>query len=203
MLPDDSRWRDLFSGKNAAISIALSFGVVIHAVNILMATTILPSVVADIGGLNLYAWNTTLFVAASIIGSVLSARLLAVYGARIAYLISVVAFFAGSLACALAPRMEIMLLGRTIQGFGGGVMFALSYAMINLVYVPALWPRAMALISGMWGVATLVGPAVGGIFAQLNAWRFAFGVMLPLMVIYGLFLLTIMPKKQKDDGTRP
>lgn len=83
MLPDDSRWRDLFSGKNAAISIALSFGVVIHAVNILMATTILPSVVADIGGLNLYAWNTTLFVAASIIGSVLSARLLAVYGARI------------------------------------------------------------------------------------------------------------------------
>lgn len=82
-------------------------------------------------------------------------------------------------------------------------MFALSYAMINLVYVPALWPRAMALISGMWGVATLVGPAVGGIFAQLNAWRFAFGVMLPLMVIYGLFLLTIMPKKQKDDGTRP
>ncbi|QQO72711.1 MFS transporter [Morganella morganii] len=203
MLPDDSRWRDLFSGKNAAISIALSFGVVIHAVNILMATTILPSVVADIGGLNLYAWNTTLFVAASIIGSVLSARLLAVYGARIAYLISVVAFFAGSLACALAPRMEIMLLGRTIQGFGGGVMFALSYAMINLVYVPALWPRAMALISGMWGVATLVGPAVGGIFAQLNAWRFAFGVMLPLMAIYGLFLLTIMPKKQKDDGTRP
>ena len=92
MLPDDSRWRDLFSGKNAAISIALSFGVVIHAVNILMATTILPSVVADIGGLNLYARNTTLFVAASIIGSVLSARLLAVYGARIAYLISVVAF---------------------------------------------------------------------------------------------------------------
>ncbi|WP_424579940.1 MFS transporter, partial [Vibrio cholerae] len=61
----------------------------------------------------------------------------------------------------------------------------------------------MALISGMWGVATLVGPAVGGIFAQLNAWRFAFGVMLPLMVIYGLFLLTIMPRKQKDDGTRP
>lgn len=110
MLPDDSRWRDLFSGKNAAISIALSFGVVIHAVNILMATTILPSVVADIGGLNLYAWNTTLFVAASIIGSVL-AWLLAVYGARIAYLISVVAFFAGSLACALAPGWKLCCWG--------------------------------------------------------------------------------------------
>lgn len=203
MLPDDSRWRDLFSGKNAAISIALSLGVVIHAVNILMATTILPSVVEDIGGLNLYAWNTTLFVAASIVGSVFSARILSVYGARIAYLLAVIVFFAGSLACTLAPRMDIMLLGRTVQGFGGGVMFALSYAMINLVYVPALWPRAMALISGMWGVATLVGPAVGGIFAELNAWRYAFGVMLPLMVVYGLFLLTIMPKKQKTTENEP
>ena len=203
MLPDDSRWRDLFSGKNAAISIALSLGVVIHAVNILMATTILPSVVEDIGGLNLYAWNTTLFVAASIVGSVFSARILSVYGARVAYLLAVIVFFTGSLACTLAPRMDIMLLGRTVQGFGGGVMFALSYAMINLVYAPALWPRAMALISGMWGVATLVGPAVGGIFAELNAWRYAFGVMLPLMVVYGLFLLTIMPKKQKTTENEP
>ena len=203
MLPDDGRWRDLFSGKNAAISIALSLGVVIHAVNILMATTILPSVVEDIGGLNLYAWNTTLFVAASIVGSVFSARILSVYGARVAYLLAVIIFFAGSLVCTLAPRMDIMLLGRAVQGFGGGVMFALSYAMINLVYVPALWPRAMALISGMWGVATLVGPAVGGIFAELNAWRYAFGVMLPLMVVYGLFLLTIMPKKQKTTENEP
>lgn len=203
MLPDDSRWRDLFSGKNAAISIALSFGVVIHAVNILMATTILPSVVADIGGLNLYAWNTTLFVAASIIGSVLSAP--AACRIRCPYRLPYIGggLFRRQPGLCTGSWMEIMLLGRTIQGFGGGVMFALSYAMINLVYVPALWPRAMALISGMWGVATLVGPAVGGIFAQLNAWRFAFGVMLPLMVIYGLFLLTIMPKKQKDDGTRP
>lgn len=203
MLPDDSRWRDLFSGKNAAISIALSFGVVIHAVNILMATTILPSVVADIGGLNLYAWNTTLFVAASIIGSVLSAA--AACRIRCPYRLPYIGggLFRRQPGLCTGSWMEIMLLGRTIQGFGGGVMFALSYAMINLVYVPALWPRAMALISGMWGVATLVGPAVGGIFAQLNAWRFAFGVMLPLMVIYGLFLLTIMPKKQKDDGTRP
>lgn len=79
---DDSRWSDLFSGKNAASAIALSLGVALHAINILVATTILPSVVQDIGGLDLYAWNTTLFVVASILGSALSARLLGGYGAR-------------------------------------------------------------------------------------------------------------------------
>ncbi len=83
MITDDkSRWSDLFSGKNSAIAIALSLGVALHAINILVASTILPSVVQDIGGLDLYAWNTTLFVVTSILGSVLSARLLHRNGAR-------------------------------------------------------------------------------------------------------------------------
>lgn len=195
---NNSQWRDLFSGRNGAISFALSFGVVIHAINILMATTILPSVVTDIGGMGLYAWNTTLFVAASIIGSVLSARLLNLLGAKGAYLASTVLFFIGSLLCAVAPKMEVMLIGRFVQGLGGGLLFALSYAMVNIVYDQALWPRAMALISGMWGVATLIGPAIGGIFAQLDAWRYAFGIMLPIMLFYGIYLWFILPKN--DNG---
>ncbi|OAT46500.1 multidrug resistance protein B [Proteus hauseri ATCC 700826] len=198
MIPNNnSQWRDLFSGRNGAISFALSFGVIIHAVNILMATTILPSVVNDIGGISLYAWNTTLFVAASIIGSVLSARLLSSLGARSAYLIATLLFFIGSLLCAIAPVMETMLIGRFVQGLGGGILFALAYAMVNIVYDQALWPRAMALISGMWGVATLVGPAVGGIFAQLDAWRYAFGIMLPVMIFYGIYLWFILPKNKE------
>lgn len=195
---NNSQWRDLFSGRNGAISFALSFGVVIHAINILMATTILPSVVTDIGGMGLYAWNTTLFVAASIIGSVLSARLLNLLGAKGAYLASTVLFFIGSLLCAVAPKMEVMLIGRFVQGLGGGLLFALSYAMVNIVYDQALWPRAMALISGMWGVATLIGPAIGGIFAQLDAWRYAFGIMLPIMLFYGIYLWFILPKNDND-----
>ena len=207
MIPNNnSQWRDLFAGRNGAITFALSFGVVIHAVNILMATTILPSVVNDIGGISLYAWNTTLFVAASIIGSVLSARLLSSLGAKGAYLIATLLFFIGSLLCSIAPVMETMLIGRFIQGLGGGILFALSYAMVNIVYDQALWPRAMALISGMWGVATLVGPAVGGVFAQLDAWRYAFGIMLPVMLFYGVYLWFVLPKNketsQKNTGKK-
>lgn len=199
MIPNNnSQWRDLFSGRNGAISFALSFGVVIHAINILMATTILPSVVTDIGGMGLYAWNTTLFVAASIIGSVLSARLLSLLGAKGAYLVATVLFFIGSLLCTIAPKMEVMLVGRFVQGLGGGLLFALSYAMVNIVYDQALWPRAMALISGMWGVATLIGPAIGGIFAQLDAWRYAFGIMLPVMLFYGIYLWFILPKNENS-----
>ncbi|WP_265556322.1 MFS transporter [Serratia grimesii] len=200
---DDSRWADLFSGKNGASAIALSLGVALHAINILVATTILPSVVQDIGGLNLYAWNTTLFVVASILGSALSARLLSGYGARSAYLVASLFFIAGAMLCALAPSMPIMLIGRTVQGFGGGLIFALSYAMINLVFEQKLWPRAMALISAMWGIASLVGPAVGGIFAELNAWRWAFGILLPIMVLYAGFTFLILPKGKPQQQAAP
>ena len=69
-----ARWADLLSGRNGVRSLALAGGVALHAVNVYIATTILPSVVRDIGGLDYYAWNTTLFVVASILGSATSAR---------------------------------------------------------------------------------------------------------------------------------
>eukprot|EP01030_Chromulinospumella_sphaerica_P018133 gene18133-17985_t len=165
---------------------ALQRGVVLHAINVYIATTILPSVVRDIGGIDYYAWNTTLFVTASILGSALSARLLVGLGARGAYTLATLVFAAGALICAFAPSMPVMLAGRLIQGLGGGFLFALSYAMIRLVFHETLWPRAMALVSGMWGVATLIGPAVGGVFAELGVWRAAFWSLIP---VAGLFAL--------------
>lgn len=196
MAVKQSGWRELFSGHNMGSAIALCGGVVLHAINIYIATTILPSVVKDIGGLGFYAWNTTLFVVASILGSALSARLLRLAGPRGAYLVATLIFMFGSLVCALAPSMPLLLLGRTVQGFGGGFLFALSYALINLVFHEALWPRAMALVSAMWGIATLIGPAVGGIFAELNAWRYAFGMLLPVSLLFVLLVWKVMPARQ-------
>ena len=112
--------------------LGLAGGVALHATNVYVATTILPSVVHDIGGLELYAWNTTLFVVASILGSVLSVRLLAVLGARSAYFSALAVFALGTVVCASAPSMLWMLAGRTLQGLGGGILLALSYALIRV-----------------------------------------------------------------------
>jgi MFS family permease len=181
-------WSDLLTGSNGWRALGLAGGVALHATNVHVATTILPSVVHDIGGLELYAWNTTLFVVASILGSVLSMRLLAVLGARSAYFSALAVFTLGTVVCASAPSMPWMLAGRTLQGLGGGVLLALSYALIRVVFEERLWPRAMGLVSGMWGVATLCGPALGGIFAQLGDWRLAFWVLLPAVVLLALIV---------------
>ena len=198
--PSPSNWAALLSGANGVRSLALAGGVVLHAINVYIATTILPSVVQDIGGIDYYAWNTTLFVTASILGSALSARLLGSLGPRAAYLVASLVFAGGALACAFAPSMPVMLVGRLVQGLGGGFLFALSYAMIRLVFDASLWPRAMALVSGMWGVATLVGPAVGGVFAEWGIWRAAFWSLIPVAGLFAVLAAAVLPKRGTDSA---
>ena len=90
--------------------------------------------------------------------------------------------------------MPLFLAGRALQGFGGGLLLAFAYAMIRLVFEESLWPRAIALLSGMWGAATLVGPAIGGVFAELGAWRAAFWVLIPISLLFALLAAAVLPK---------
>ncbi|MDQ1814891.1 MFS transporter [Massilia sp. CCM 9210] len=187
-LPSTASWGELFSGQNGLLALALTGGVALHAINVHIVTTVLPSVVQDIGGLDWYAWNTTLFVVASIIGAALSVRLLSDAGPRGACLAALGMFALGSAACAGAASMPWMLAGRSVQGLGGGALAALSYSLIRVVFPAPLWPRAVALVSGMWGVATLCGPAVGGLFAQAGHWRWAFWTLLPVALLQALLV---------------
>ncbi|MET3495142.1 MFS transporter [Variovorax boronicumulans] len=187
-MPPTASWAELFTGRNGWRALALTGGVALHAVNVHIVTTVLPSVVREIRGLDWYAWSTTLFVVGSILGATLSVRLLAVLGPRGACLAALAVFTAGSVGCALAPAMPWLLAGRTVQGLGGGLLGALSYGLIQLVFAQRLWPRAVALVSGMWGVATLCGPAVGGLFAQAGHWRWAFWFLLPVAAAQALLV---------------
>lgn len=193
-------WGALFANGNGLKASALALGVMLHATNVYLATTVMPSIIREIGGLAYYAWNTTLFVVASVIGSVISANRLATLGPRKAYQYAILLFAVGSLLCTLAPSMQVLLLGRFVQGLGGGLLFALSYAMVRIVFEERLWSRAMALISGMWGIAAFSGPLIGGLFAEQGQWRWAFGVLILIcVVIFGISSL-ILPVKERDEA---
>ena len=194
--PLTASWGELFSGRNAWRAVAVTGGVALHAINVHIVTTVLPSVVQEIGGVAWYAWNTTLFVAASILGASLSVRLLQQFGARRTYLAALAVFVLGSLGCATAPHMAWMLAGRTVQGLGGGLLAALGYALIRTLFEARLWPRAVALASGMWGVATLCGPAVGGVFAQWGDWRWAFWALLPVALVQARIASAQLPARR-------
>jgi predicted MFS family arabinose efflux permease len=79
--------------------------------------------------------------------------------------------------------MLVLVGARTIQGGGGGVLIALSYNIARALYPEDLRPRALSTISGAWGPATLLGPMVGGVFAELGWWRGAFWVTIPVVLM--------------------
>jgi MFS family permease len=139
---------------------------------------------------------------ASILGAALTAKLLNGAGPRGAYIIATILFAAGTLLCSLAINMPVMLAGRGIQGLGGGFLYALAYGLTRVVLPERLWGRAIALIAAMWGVATLIGPAIGGIFAEYGAWRAAFWSLLPFAAVFALLAFATLPRSSWDKNER-
>jgi MFS family permease len=194
-------WRDLFTAENIAVSAMLTGGVAIHALSLRVVATILPSVVADIGGLRFFSWATTLAMVSSIWGAALAAALANARGLKGAYRVSLVLFASGSTICAVAPNMMTLLIGRLFQGFGGGLLTALAYTTIRRVFVEALRTRAIVLVSGIWGIAALCGPLLGGILAGWGFWRWAFWLDIPVAIAVGILAERALPSSVPADSS--
>ena len=166
------------------------------ALNTFITATILPSVVADIGGLALYAWATVAYSVASIVGSAASSAVLRRLGLRAGLVLASVVFAAGSIACAAAPAMIVIVAGRAVQGLGGGMTIAVVHSMIRALFPPSLWPRTLATVSVAWGVAAVTGPFAGGVLAQLGLWRAAFWAMLPVVGVTCVIAWRLMPPRR-------
>lgn len=111
-------------------------------------------------------------------------------------------FGGGSALCALAPTMQVLLVGRMLQGLGGGVLLSAPYVLMRSVLPEPLWPRALALLSGMWGIATLLGPAVGGIFAQYATWRLAFWSLVVLIALAAAAAVVVLKPAAPRQNVR-
>jgi MFS family permease len=194
-------WRDLLGPKYLGASTVLAGGVALYATNEFLTISLLPSAVAEIGGQRLYAWVTTVYLVASVVAATTVTATLARLGPRWSYLAALSVFGIGSVLAAVAPTMELLLVGRTVQGAGGGVLAGLGYAVINSALPQSLWTKASALVSAMWGVGTVVGPAAGGLFAQFGSWRWAFGVLAVLTVVMAILVPFALPGRR--PGAEP
>jgi MFS family permease len=198
-------WRELLGPKNLGASTVLAGGVALYATNEFLTISLMPSAVADIGGHRFYAWVTTVYLVGSVVAATTVHSLLMRVGPRLSYLLGLGVFGVGSLACAAAPTMEMLLVGRTVQGVAGGLLAGLGYAVINTALPNWLWTKASALVSAMWGVGTLVGPAAGGLFSEFISWRWAFGVLVILTVAMAVLVPITLPARrdaERDDSVR-
>jgi MFS family permease len=169
-----SNWKALLRGGRAKYSVLLNFGVLLHAINLLVVSTVMPSVVADIGGLPYYAWPSMLYMVGTVTGAACGEPALAALQRRNAYVLAAALVGTGAVITATAPSMPVVIAGQLVQGFGGGLLTALSMAIVRFVFAEALRVRILSVISTTWSVAAILGPALGGMFADMGWWRGAF-----------------------------
>ena len=188
-------WGELLGRDYGRATTVLAGGVALYAINEFITMSLLPSVVADIGGARLYAWVTTVYLVASVVSATTVGPVLARFGPRLSYLGALLFFAGGTAVCATAPSMAALLTGRLIQGLAGGVLAGLGYAVISAALPERLWTRAAAVVSAMWGVGTLVGPASGGVFAQFGLWRWGFGVLMFAALLMAALVPIALPAR--------
>jgi MFS family permease len=190
----------LVHGRHLAYTALLTLGVGVHAVGIHLVATVLPSVATDLGGAAFYTWAIMLYTIASIMGTACGGLFKAIMSLRQGYLLAVLVELAGWGGCAIAPHIAVLLLARAVQGFGSGLMVALAYSMVSEFYAEALRARVLSAISGIWGVAALLGPVVGGVFASSGWWRGAFWVAIPLLIVLGVVAWQFLPDQAADGA---
>jgi MFS family permease len=198
--PAGATWRDPFRGGLALFTIMLNVGIGLHALDVFIISTVMPRIVRELGGAEYYTWATMLYMVASIIGTAAGNPVRQMLGSRLGYAIAALVFAAGSIGCAISPTMALLLVARTVQGLGGGTMIALSMGLVSELFPQHVRKRVLALVSGTWGVASLLGPAIGGLFAQAGSWRGAFWINVPI-VLFFVFACTKLPGKKPGSGT--
>lgn len=184
--PSDRKanWIELLQDGRAAYTILLNLGIGLHALDVFVITTIMPAVVADIGGVSFYTWTSMLYMVGSIVGAAAGGHIRARLGRQRGYVWGGVILMIGTVGCAVPPDMATLLAARTLKGIGGGLVIAQSMALVSDLYEPRIRARILATITTTWSIAALIGPAIGGVFAEIGWWRGAFWATAPFTICF-------------------
>ncbi|SQI78963.1 drug resistance transporter EmrB/QacA subfamily protein [Klebsiella oxytoca] len=153
---------------------ALLLVMLLSALDQTIVSTALPTIVGELGGLDKLSWVVTAYILSSTIAVPLYGKFGDLFGRKIVLQVAIVLFLAGSVLCGLAQNMTQLVLMRSLQGLGGGGLMVISMAAVADVIPPARRGRYQGLFGGVFGLATVIGPLIGGFLVQHASWRWIF-----------------------------
>jgi MFS family permease len=196
--PGRAPYRAVLSGVYLWTTVTILAGTLIASMDSYIVNTSMPRVLGELGQPEFYAWVASAFILAQVVGLSVGGALKDRLGVRVPFLLTVAAFGAGSLLCAFAPSMSLLVLARALQGLAGGGLSAVGFA-AAAAYPEALRLRIFGLISGAWGVVALGAPLLGGLITDTLGWRWIFLVNVPLCaVVFALGRYALPPSASTD-----
>ena len=193
-----ARWSEILTREYAAKLATLALAIWLHASNSMLTATTMPSAVEDIGGLNLISWTFSLYLMGSIVAGASMSLLVKKSGIRATMIRAAMVYAAGCVICAMAPTMPVVLVGRVLQGLGGGGLVALVYISQDRFFPNRFVPKIVACISTVWMISAFSGPVIGGAFATLGIWRMAYWAFAFQAVILMLAIRVLLAAESVD-----
>ncbi|WP_426503822.1 MDR family MFS transporter [Dactylosporangium sp. McL0621] len=177
-------------------SVMLTTGLV--ALDSTIIATAVPSVVRDLGGFAHFPWLFSIYLLTAAVTTPLYGKLADVLGRKPVMFFGIAVFLAGSVLCGAAWSMLSLIVFRAVQGIGAGAIQPISMTIIGDLYSVEERARVQGYVAGVWGVSSVVGPTLGGVFADYLSWRWIFFVNLPL----GLFAAWMFARHLKENVER-
>jgi EmrB/QacA subfamily drug resistance transporter len=182
-------------GRILAIYAGLMVALFLAALDQTIVATALPQIVSDLGGLSQYSWVFTAYMLASTVTVPLYGKIGDVYGRKRLMLFAIVVFLVGSALCGLAQNMTQLVIFRAVQGLGAGGLIPLAMAVVGAIVPPRDRGRYQGLIGSVFGAASIIGPAVGGLIVDHTTWRWIFYVNLPVGALAFAVISVTMPRR--------
>lgn len=184
------------------VTLGVLGGAFLAAIEATIVSTVMPTVVDHLGGLSHYAWVFTAYILTSTVTMPLWGRLSDLYGRRTFYLGAVGMFLLGSALSGASQSMTQLIIFRAVQGVGAGGLLPLGMTIIGELYTLKERARAQAWFSGVWGLASIVGPFIGGFMADRVSWRWVFYLNLPFGAIAAALVGMSLVDKKSDVRPR-
>jgi EmrB/QacA subfamily drug resistance transporter len=182
--------------------VALMLAVFMSAMEVTVVSTAMPTVVGQLGGVSLYAWVFTAYILVATIGIPIFGKLSDLYGRKPVMLFGIALFLVASLLCGMASSIHGLIAARALQGLGGGAMQATALTIVGDIFTPEERARMQGIIGGVWGVAGLVGPLVGGIIVHSIGWRWVFFINLPFGLLSAVMLIAFLHERIEKKPVR-
>ena len=175
--------------KKWLVIIAVDLAMFLAALDSTVIGTAMPTVVASLGGLDVFSWTFSIYLLTSTAALPIFGSLSDRFGRRAMFVTSVWIFTAGSALCGFSTSMEFLIAARALQGIGAGGSFALAQAVFAEIFPPQERGRMQGYLAAVWGISALIGPLIGGLIVQHFGWRWTFFVNVPVGVAANYMLL--------------